>query len=256
MTPTTAHRQPASTIVLQRPARFRSILCLAEFTPEGHSAAEFADALARRHDAELTLLHVARPGRLKTALQDPGADHLMSLAACSGAQLHLAEMRRPLGTTAMTLLRAARRGQHDLIVLPMPSNTRRWLSWRPVVGAVLAAAPCPVIAGKNFEGGVDGPVLCAADESRWHRPALGAAELLAQNLESPLYFVQEGKRADAYGNVFVERGPQEKALAKVAARVDASMIVTPRHLPDTPMELICAPIPRLLETSPCPVLHV
>lgn len=258
MTLTRAHRpdRPAP-VPLSSASGFRRILCLAEFTDTGHAAAEFADHLAQCQDASLSLLHVTPAGQLRLALSRPGADRLLALAAGSRRQLRIVEASGPFGTTAAEILNIARRENHDLLILPAPANgAPRLLRWRPTLGAVLAAAPCPVLTATSFETASPGPILCAIESGSRNRPAIDAARTLARGLAAPIVYVQTGHPPEPDGALIMEPGPLHEALPRAARRRQASLIVTPRVPPARLLDRLRAPIPEIVQAAPCPVLHV
>jgi len=154
------------------------ILCPIDFDEHSDRALTWAQDLARRHGAELRLLHVS-PSRLESILMPragvaaqvdrAGVAHLEEMAAmirergvrCEVAILH--------GDPAFQILQAARDGAADLIV--MATHGRKGVS-RVVLGsvteAVLHATPCPLLTIPPRAVSADGSfrrVLCAVDFS-------------------------------------------------------------------------------------------
>lgn len=173
-----ARRSPVPVLVLPKRQRFerkgprlRRILAAADFSAASAAALRTAVALARRHEARVTLLHALHERsqrmvftgseawtlvqRLQTRRQAV-ADHLRWSAAFFGAADVDAEVAT--GVAGGAILEAAARGEVDLIV--MGATHRSWLD-RLVSGSTLqrvlrrATAPvlvAPVVAGMTWPG--------------------------------------------------------------------------------------------------------
>jgi universal stress protein A len=132
----------------------RKILHPSDFSEQAERAFQAAYDLAKRYDAELTLLHVIPSN---AAFDDAYAFLPPEPALRSQAELQLEAIKPP--DTAVALQREvvegdpgeeivhfAKNGGYDLIV--MGSHGRRWLS-RLLLGSavqdVLRSAPCPVL---------------------------------------------------------------------------------------------------------------
>lgn len=139
---------------------FRRILCPVDLSEASAGALRAASALARRHDATLTLLHVdVIPG---SAIPEALLDTPPALASdlSSTADRPILEWKaraerlgaprvqayRTVGTPAQEILALARRDAFDLVVLGTHGRTGLG---RVVMGSVaeevVRRAPCPVL---------------------------------------------------------------------------------------------------------------
>ena len=132
------------------------ILVAADFTPASRRAAQYAVALARKHQAQLTLLHVLDPGELQ---------HLPDRAAMESAvQARLAELlgteaegipssiRIMTGRVTRSILEAAKEEKSDLLV--MGARTSGGVFSRPPnphAYNIVCEAPCPVLTLRAAE---------------------------------------------------------------------------------------------------------
>jgi universal stress protein A len=140
---------------------YRHILLAVDLTADSAQIAQRAKAVAAIHGAELDVLHIVEPLPLVAPLDAPeilapavlqtqdeitaGARHrLERLAADAG--IPAARARVVVGNTKVEILRAAREGGADLIVLG--SRERHGLSLLVdfTEDAVLHKAPCDVLA--------------------------------------------------------------------------------------------------------------
>ena len=274
----------------------KRILCPIDF--DAHSARALARAqdLARRHGAELRLLHVlpSRPDSIPTPTaavmtQDRAARaRLEGLAGtirdggvrCEAAILH--------GDPAFRILQAARDSAADLIV--MATHGRKGVS-RVVLGsvteAVLHAAPCPLLTIPPRAGGSGGTfrrVLCAVDFSPSSLATFFSAQAMVQDAYSELTVLHVIDRAFASDPPAAARARAEDALAglhervpvhrcalrdavrigetaaevlKMAAEEDAHLIVVGAHSRRPGMAaMVGSCADRIVRESPCPVLAV
>jgi nucleotide-binding universal stress UspA family protein len=132
----------------------RKILHPTDFSEQAERAFQAAWDLAKRYDAELTLLHVCLP---HAALDDAYAYLPPQPDLRSQVELQLdaieapgagIELQRKVveGDPGAEIVLFAKHGGYDLIV--MGSHGRRWLSrllLGSVVQDVLRSAPCPVL---------------------------------------------------------------------------------------------------------------
>jgi len=194
------------------------ILCPIDFDEHSGRAVARGQDVARRHGAELRLLHVL-PVRAESILMPrPGTAEQVERAA----RTHLEELALLIreggvrcevsiahGDPAFQILQAARDGAADLIV--MATHGRKGVP-RVVLGsvteAVLHATPCPLltIPPRVGEGGGFRRVLCAVDfapsSAETFSQALGMVqgaygELTLLNVVDPAYSTGEPEAARA-----------------------------------------------------------
>jgi nucleotide-binding universal stress UspA family protein len=138
----------------------RTILLSADFSEDSRSAFQLALDLARRSQAQLTVLHVApSPGfgalsyqEMMTELQPEGYHRKLErqmrqmLPAPVGARV---EYKVCAGTEAQAIADAARADNCDLIILSKDERKGlgRWLLGDPA-GQVRRLAPCPVVTAR------------------------------------------------------------------------------------------------------------
>jgi universal stress protein A len=152
------------------------ILCPVAFSPSSQRIVERAATLATLYDAELRLLHVRRPldfegGVLTTASNEPcGTDRLLTklftLARTLPGRARVSTAVTD-GEPTIEILRHARLMGADLLALGMHGRNG---SLSPLVGAMAADAPCPVLAVQAFEDTGDAlvtramtTILCCVD---------------------------------------------------------------------------------------------
>jgi nucleotide-binding universal stress UspA family protein len=128
----------------------RNILVPADFSPASDRASRYACALAKEHNAKLTLLHVLDPGNYKyegdrrRALPEIEKKLMQPISASAGSLKPCC--RTELGRVVPTILQVAAETRADLLVM----GVRPWtglldrLMW-PHAYAVVRDAPCPVV---------------------------------------------------------------------------------------------------------------
>ena len=135
------------------------ILCAVDFSRASGSTLEAAADQARRHGAELTLLHVREPppaAAVKGFAPPPvpsaaeAVEVGRQLARWREEATRLAgrEVRAELasGSPAAEIVRLARQGNHDLVVVGTHGRTGfRRLVLGSVAERVVREAPCPVL---------------------------------------------------------------------------------------------------------------
>lgn len=142
----------------------RRILLPVDFSERSQAAARYAEALARRFDARLTLLHVLPPPHYEfTALEAGGAvlDDLFAaraeharqeLDAFLPDQLHTAERVLTEGDPARQIVEEAHRQSASIILMPTHGyGTFRRFILGSVTAKVLHDAECPVWTGVHIE---------------------------------------------------------------------------------------------------------
>ena len=135
----------------------RNMLVAADFTPAAERAAQYAAALAREHNAKLTLLHVVEPAELKGIADRAEVLHgiknkLRAMLGRHGEGLTPC-YRVEVGSLIPTILRTEIEIAADLLVLGVRpwSGLRDRLMW-PNAYAIVRAAECPVLTvrGRNL----------------------------------------------------------------------------------------------------------
>jgi nucleotide-binding universal stress UspA family protein len=174
--------------------RFRRILCTLEFTEAGTDLVRYADTLASRLDAELTLLRVASGTGLELSVLQP-APHALRLAEERNRPIRFVIESYPGEGPLRETACLARKENFDLVVLPAlrRSLPRRWLGLGPAGAAHLRSLRCPVIAGVDF-GRRYHPwnirtVLCATNLEGRTSQVVSVAEGLSEQLGADLTVV-------------------------------------------------------------------
>jgi nucleotide-binding universal stress UspA family protein len=203
----------------------RRILCATDLGPGAGEVVGQADALARRHDARLTLLHVVPdplrsyplfpqrhlasyaeelPGMINRAEQLLG-EHL----AAAGRRDGQAELLVKVGSPGAEITGAAESVSADVIVVGGggPGATRPLLGG--VAEQVLRQAGCAVLVARPIAATRN--VLCATDLTDPSLPALKAAS------------IEASRRSAALTAVFVIEGMESWALASGPAGADVAL---------------------------------
>lgn len=179
------------------------ILCPVDFSEQSLAALRQALAIARWHEADVSVLHVEDPllrtargdARFRSRVGAPPDEELRAFARSAGAPLRPVDVRLAAGEPARVIVERAKQEAADLVV--MGTQGRSGLS-RVVLGSVaervIRGAPCPVMAvppGARASGGVApfDPVLCASDFSPSCRRALDVAIAMAQEADARLLLV-------------------------------------------------------------------
>ena len=179
--------------------RLSRVLCAVAIDDRDRAVFAQALALARRHDAQLLLLHAASPqvsfNRGATERVD-FLRQLRALADVAGIDIRVTVQTGPVDEI---ILLHARARQVDLIVLGAAHNkeTRRGLSgW--IAERVLRDAPCPTLVVTRTSApheSTAGAVLCAVDFSPASQAAVGVAMEMSEHGTRPatlLHVVESG----------------------------------------------------------------
>jgi nucleotide-binding universal stress UspA family protein len=176
------------------------ILCPVDFSEYSLAALRQALAIARWHEADVTVLHVedrllqtARAdARLRPHVSGSPEDDVRTFAETAGASVRPIDVHVTAGEPAPAIVEHAKRETADLIV--MGTQGRSGLS-RVLLGSVaervVREAPCPVMTvppGAQASRGVApfDPILCASDFSPSCRRALDLAVAMAQEADARL----------------------------------------------------------------------
>ncbi len=130
--------------------KLHSILAAADFTPASQQAVRYAAALARAHQARLTLLHVLAPAQLRHLPDQAAVEH--------GIELRVAELlgregggpncsiRIATGQVTRSILQVANEEAADLLVMGVrPSTGALDRLVIPHAYEVVRDSPCPVL---------------------------------------------------------------------------------------------------------------
>lgn len=187
----------------------RHLLVPVDFSETAADAARYADALAQRVDASMTLLHVVPPLTFDYAMAEPPESRAQDLRAqrLQAAQDALRGfpdapplMRDPArtiveGDAATQILCHAKKAKADLIVMPTRGRSalQRWLTVGSVTQRILHDADCPVLAGIDFSHAgtalrID-HILCAVDLGVQTERVLAWGAGLSQDLGARLSIV-------------------------------------------------------------------
>ena len=178
--------------------RLFRVLCAVAIDDRDRAVFAQALALARRHDAQLLLLHAASPQVSFNRGATERVDFLRQLRALAdGAGIDI-RVTVQTGPVDEIILLHARARQVDLIVLGAAHNkeTRRGLSgW--IAERVLRDAPCPTLVVTRTSAPQEstaGAVLCAVDFSPASQAAAGVAMEMSEHGTRPaaLLHVVEG----------------------------------------------------------------
>ena len=179
------------------------ILVPVDFSQASEEAVRYACALAERHNAECTLLHILSPLEFSFALANPPFGRHEEVAALRTQAASQALERVPAtlpvrrltreGDPAEIIVATADEGGFDTIVMPTrgASAIRRWLLIGSVTAKVLSAAGCPVWTGTHFPQMHDGGlaiehIVCAIDPNRRSEQVLCYAAMLARQFGARL----------------------------------------------------------------------
>jgi nucleotide-binding universal stress UspA family protein len=176
------------------------ILCPVDFSDHSLAALRQALAIARWHEADVTVLHVedrllqtARAdARFRPHVSSPPEEELRAFAEGAGTSRRPVDVHVTAGEPAPAIVEHATRAAADLIV--MGTQGRSGLS-RVLLGSVaervLREAPCPVMtvpprAQESTGVASFDPILCASDFSPADRRALDLAIAMAQEADARL----------------------------------------------------------------------
>jgi nucleotide-binding universal stress UspA family protein len=184
------------------------ILCPTDFSDEARHALDHATALARRYDAQLTLLHVISlalppapvfapyhgyPEMLAPKLRDDLTREIEKLAAGARAQGVPAEIAIREGDVVNRILEQARELPADVLVIGTHgAGGFERLMLGSVTEKALRRAPCPVLSVPPRAGSPTREpltfktILCAVDFSESSDRAAEYALLLAQEADARL----------------------------------------------------------------------
>jgi nucleotide-binding universal stress UspA family protein len=268
---------PANTAVPAMPAvpAIRRVLVPIDFSETAAGAARYADALAQRVGARVTLLHVVPPLSFDYAMAEPPESRAQEMrqqrfGAARQALVTFAPLdgdrdtedafpRQPIrtvveGDAAEQILLHAK--DADLIVMPTRGRSalQRWLTIGSVTQRILHDAECPVLAGVDFShAGVPlrlDHVLCAVDLGEKTHPVLAWGAGLSRALGAQLSIVHAMPQlSDAAGDVIdpgwrptlQSRLRDRVATAAAAAGAEGEVIVEPGE----PHSVVAATASRL-----------
>jgi nucleotide-binding universal stress UspA family protein len=187
------------------------VLVPIDFSETAAGAARYADALAQRVGARVTLLHVVPPLSFDYAMAEPPESRAQEMrqqrigaaeralaafpSASPGGRAPGQELVRAVveGDAAEQILAYAK--DADLIVMPTRGRSalQRWLTIGSVTQRILHDAECPVLAGVDFShAGVPlrlDHVLCAVDLGEKTHPVLAWGAGLSRDLGAQLSIV-------------------------------------------------------------------
>jgi nucleotide-binding universal stress UspA family protein len=240
------------------------VLVPIDFSETAAGAARYADALAQRVGAKVTLLHVVPPLSFDYAMAEPTESRAQELrqqrlgaaeqalgafpsfgatpASGPGRTALAQEPTRAVaeGDAAEQILAHAK--DTDLIVMPTRGRSalQRWLTIGSVTQRILHDADCPVLAGVDFShAGVPlrvDHILCAVDLGEKTHPVLAWGAGLSRVLGARLSIVHAMAHFDEAAGDVVDpswRGTLESRLrdrvatAAAAAGADGEVIVEP-----------------------------
>jgi nucleotide-binding universal stress UspA family protein len=216
----------------------KRILCPIDFDEHSDHALARAQELARRHGAELRLLHVLPLRRPSIPMPLAGAaeqvdratgtnlDELAGTIRERGVRCEVATLH---GDPALQILQAARDLEADLVV--MATHGRKGVR-RVVLGsvteAVLHATPCPLLTIPPFAAGAGEPfrrVLCAVDLSWSSRATFSHALAMVQEAYGELTLLNVIDPSFSSSPPEAARARAEDALAGLHERVPAHWCV-------------------------------
>jgi nucleotide-binding universal stress UspA family protein len=230
------------------------VLVPIDFSETAAGAARYADALAQRVGARVTLLHVVPPLSFDYAMAEPTESRAQELRlerlgaaerALAGFPGRHALANEPIravaeGDAAEQILVHAK--DTDLIVMPTRGRSalQRWLTIGSVTQRILHDADCPVLAGVDFShAGVPlqlDHILCAVDLGEKTHPVLAWCAGLSRDLGARLSIVHAMPHFDEAAPDVVDPGwrgtlqnrlRDRVATAAAAAGADGEVIVDP-----------------------------
>jgi nucleotide-binding universal stress UspA family protein len=216
--------------------RLSRVLCAVAV--DDRDRAVFAQALwlARRHDAQLLLLHAASPQGPFNRGATERVDFLRQLRALADAAGIDIRVTVQTGPVDEMILLHARARQVDLIVLGAAHDkeTRRGLAgW--IAERVLRDAPCPTLVVTRTSAPQEstaGALLCAVDFSPASQAAVAAAIEMSEHGGRPatlLHVVEGGGTGQQPVRRWIGGAEYDRALGADALKKLRSMIPPPAH---------------------------
>lgn len=235
------------------------VLVPIDFSDTAAGAARYADALAQRVGARVTLLHVVPPLSFDYAMAEPTESRAAELRQqrLGGAAQALGKFPPPDEHSGHSLAteptRAVAEGDAaeqilahaentDLIVMPTRGRSalQRWLTIGSVTQRILHDADCPVLAGVDFShAGVPlklDHILCAVDLGEKTHPVLAWGAGLSRALGAQLSIVHAMPPLDdadrdaidpSWRPTLQSRLRDRVATAAAAAGAEGEVIVEP-----------------------------
>jgi nucleotide-binding universal stress UspA family protein len=244
------------------------VLVPVDFSETAAGAVRYADALAQRVGARVTLLHVVPPLAFDYAMAEPTESRAQELRLQRAGAAEQALGKFPgEGALAQQTIRAVAEGDAaeqilayakdtDLIVMPTRGRSalQRWLTIGSVTQRILHDAECPVLAGVDFgDAGVPlrlDHILCAVDLGEKTHSVLAWGAGLSRDLGARLSIVHAMPHlGDAAADVIdsgwrtslESRLRDRVATAAAAAGADGEVIVEPGE----PHSVVAATASRL-----------
>ncbi len=242
------------------------ILLPVDFSERCLGATRYAEALATRFRAEISLLHVVEPVRYSVATLEAGAGPTGDLIAELRAQaeealkaytcegLNRVPVRRVLleGDPARSIVRYAHEQQVDLIAMPTHGYGpfRRFILGS-VTAKVLHDAECPVLTGVHMEAlpNVESialkNIMCAVDLGPESRKALCWAAQMAGEFSARISLVHAVPCIESRPGEYFDRelahdvaksAREELEKLRAEANVDAEVMVAGGDAP----KVVCA----------------
>jgi nucleotide-binding universal stress UspA family protein len=274
--------------------QIKRILFPVDFSPRSRGAVAYVEALAGRFDAEVILLHTIEPNTYNTPLAEEPLPRAEEFDRFFGADLKYLRVQRLIesGEVAQTIVAQAASLSVDLIMMPTQGlGTFRRLILGSTTTKVLHDAECPVWTGVHLE---DAPpleaiscrrIVCAVDLQAASVLVLDWARHLADEYQAELtllHVIPENdsyrprnareeasaretvrsrlgdlaKSAGAHAMIKVEPGQPAKAAARVAAEINADLLVIGRRAVPGPSGRLEATAYAMIRQSPCPVVSV
>ena len=237
---------------------FRSVLCPVDFSEHSRQALRYAEAVARRGRATLTVLYVNDPFLIAAAA---AALHDRTLARTSERELRDfidATLPRPsrerlrvttsvtTGAPAAEILKAARRGRHDLIVLGthgltgadrmLMGSTTATLLKHASVPILAIPRSSPALTPRQRRAWPDGPVVAAIELGAASEKDATLAADIAHWFGSPLllaHVVPEMATPAWLASTLGFRQRDRARLARAERWLDALAALTRRHVQTT-----------------------
>ena len=214
----------------------RRILCPVDFSDYSLAALRHALAIARWHEADVTVLHVedrllhtARAdARFRPHVAGTPEQDLRAFAQSAGSSPRPVDVHVTAGEAAPAIVEHARREAADLIV--MGTQGRSGLS-RALLGSVaervIREAPCPVMTvppGAQASTGAApfDPILCASDFSPSCRRALDLAIAMAQEGDARLVLLHALELPHGHTGVLPMPSPIDDVIDRADLRRSAA----------------------------------
>ncbi len=266
----------------------RRILVPIDLSARSADAAEYAQVVADRFNAELILLHVLEPLAADFAMTDPGLALMTDFIGQRKAEAEAAlgrigpvggAIRRLIrqGDPAEQILECATKENADLIVMPTQGHSRvRQFLIGSVTAKVLHDATMPVLTGVHLEQVRDFPafglerILCAVDLGPQSESVATLARNLAKEFGARVTLIHVLQTSEdtseriasllettgLEAELVIQSGDPHKVVSATAEKTMADLVVIGRGSSNSVVGRLRAQAYSIVRQAPCPVLSV